>query len=94
MGIVFILIICYWDKFYYILKGDGNNYENYFYFLKNGECPIHKNRGCHCQKFRVKNVEIQKYIGFYRYSSQLINFSNGKLKFVKKRNKNSLRFTI
>jgi len=94
MGIFSILIFCYWDKFYYVLKGKGNDYETFFYFLRNEECPIHKSLVCKCNKIKVENVEVQKYIDFYRYNSKLFSVLDGKITYIKKESKNSLKFSI
>jgi len=43
---------------------------------------------------KVEADVINKYIDLYKYCSNIVIYSNGKLNFIKKRNKNQLKFTI
>jgi len=81
------------DKFYYIIKKKGNNPEFYFYSLKLEECPMHKTYFCGCVKNKSEREVIQKYIYLYKYTSQIITFTNGKIKYIKKKTKDSNRFS-
>jgi len=89
-----ILFIFSWDKIYYIIKGKGDNPESYFYSLKLEECPLHKSYFCGCIKTKSELEVIKKYISFYKYSSQIFVIYNGKVKFIRRNNKTTVRFII
>ena len=72
----------------------GENPETYFYSLKLEECPMHKTYLCGCIKLKSELEVVKKYISFYKYSSQVLIISNGKIKFVRRNNKTSIRFCL
>ncbi|ORX65789.1 hypothetical protein BCR32DRAFT_250582 [Anaeromyces robustus] len=90
----FILILFVWDKIYFISQKEGNNVDKYFYSLKCEECLIHKSYLCGCNKSNSEYDVIEKYINFYKYCSQIIVYSSGKLMYIRMESKNQLKFTI
>ncbi|ORX79566.1 hypothetical protein BCR32DRAFT_269397 [Anaeromyces robustus] len=92
----FIIYILYtWDKVYYIIKGKGNDPEKYFYSVKrHEECVYHKSCYCNCTNTTINYDIVIKYINFYKYCSKIIDYSNGKLRYIKMENKNQLKFII
>ncbi|ORX44484.1 hypothetical protein BCR36DRAFT_359576 [Piromyces finnis] len=92
-----MLILYSWDKVYYISKNKGNMPKYYFYHVKRSLCNIHCSYLCECNRNNAvyyNEDEVEKYINFYKYCSVIIVFSNGKFKYIQKKNKNSLKFSI
>jgi len=89
-----ILVLYSWNKIYYIIRKKGNDPNNYFYSLKINKCCIHNSYTCDCNKTDCEKEIIDKYINLYKYCSNIIIYSNGKLRFIKKQSKNQLIFTI
>lgn len=89
-----MLFILFWDKIYYTSIHKTNDPNTYFITNK-----IEKKLGVIEDEIK-KDVNpdtetiITSYISFYNYCSQIIIFSNGTVKYVKKESKNSLKFVI
>ncbi|ORX47929.1 hypothetical protein BCR36DRAFT_294518, partial [Piromyces finnis] len=87
-----IIILFSWDKIYYIITKKGNNSEYYFYSLKMDDFPSLQ-KLYYCGYTKNEREVIKRYIDFYKYTSQIIKITNGRVKYIKKRNKNSYRFS-
>jgi len=94
LNYLLILIICTWDKFYYIIKNKGNDSECYFNSKIQNECIIHKSYTCGCCRIKLDKEKIEKYINFYIFCSKIVVISNGKIKFIGKKSKNTMKFVI
>lgn len=88
------MIFFSWDKIYYIYVNKGDNYNCYFCSTIQKKCSLHNSNFCGCIKTESNIDIIEKYINFYKYSSKVIIFSNGKFRYIKKKNKNQLKFSI
>ena len=96
-GLCYLIIsaLFSWDKIYYILTKKGNDQESYFISLKLVQCPIHRSIMCGCKNFVKSEADVvTKYIEFYKYSSKVLMISNGRLTYIKKNSKTSVRFTL
>ncbi|ORX67007.1 hypothetical protein BCR32DRAFT_250453 [Anaeromyces robustus] len=91
-----ILILFIWDKVYYILIKHGNNINDFFIGEKTDMCFLHKSYTCECIKNKSKESQevLKKYIEFYKYCCQVIIVKNGRLQYISKSNKNSMKFLI
>lgn len=83
-----------WDKIFYIFKKKGNNPKYYFYSIKLEKCLIHNSYICDCIKTKSEYDNILKYIELYKYCSKIIIYNNGNIVYIKKENKNQLKFAI
>jgi len=96
-GLCYLIMLALfsWDKIYYIMKKKDNDPESYFLSLKLIQCPIHRSLMCGCKNFVKSEVDVvTRYIEFYKYSSKVLLFSNGRLTYVKRNNKTSIRFNL
>ena len=94
MCYIFILFFLSWDKIYYIVKGEGDDFNNYFNSTKYEMCPIHNTAMCGCAKKNGASDVIEKYISFYKRCSTIIEISDGKIRYVGKSSKDSLNFNF
>ena len=75
------------------MKKEGDNTESYFISKKLVECPIHRSITCGCKNFVKSETEtVLRFLDFYKYSSNVLTYSNGKIKYVKKDKKTTVRF--
>jgi len=88
-----MLILCIWDKLYYISLGKGNNPDSYFVTI-NEECPIHKSNICKCMNSKNDLYLVEQYINLYKYSKKIFIFENGKIVYLNSRSKNQFKFSI
>jgi len=74
-----------WDKFYYIIKNEGDDNKKYFIILDSKKCPTHDSYSCGCTSKRINNeieLIVNNYINSYKRCSDLFQINNGKIKYL------------
>ena len=80
------------DKIYYIIKKKGDDYYSFFIYPKKELCIIHHSYTCGCVLKKKSNKDtsdknIEEFINFYLFCSDVIIFHNGRIKFNTIKNK-------
>ena len=96
IGYTLVFILFIWDKIYYIVRKIKYDYseENYFSTFGYDSCPVHKTYTCDCENMKYHHLLVEKYLKYYRISTQIISFDDGKLRYHKNDKVTQLKFII
>jgi len=77
------------------MTNKGNDTKYYFNSIITEKCLQHNSYTCGCSKGEEGEEDVvNNYINFYKFCSKIILFSDGKIQYVNKTNKNTMKFII
>ncbi|KAG4092818.1 hypothetical protein H8356DRAFT_950126 [Neocallimastix lanati (nom. inval.)] len=91
-GYLMIFILFSMDNIYYIIKKKGDDYYSFFVYPNKKLCILHHSYTCGCVLEKKSNEDtsdenIEEFISFYLFCSDILINYNGRIKFITMKNK-------